>query len=439
MIDFMQVELPELAVIEAGARRMTRFRWVMLALIFFGTTINFMDRLVIAILAPDLQRTYAISDAQYGYIGSAFGLAYALGQLVSGGILDRIGTRLGYALALGGWSVFAMLTSLGRGALSFAVFRALLGVSESPAFPAAAKTCAEWFPRRERAFAFGFVNAGTNLAAIVTPLLVPWLALNFGWQSAFIVTGAMGFVLLCFWWPIYRPPSQHPRVSEAELALIHSDPPEPAARVPWTQVLAHRQAWVFAAGKFLTDAMWWFFMTWLPKFFSAPPYNLTLAKIGPPLVVIYLMADIGSIGGGWLSSAMIRRGSTVNRARKTALFVSALLAVPILFASNVTSLWTAVLIMGLATAAHQGFSSNLYTLCSDLFPRRAVASVAGLGGAFGWIGASIFQAFTGNWVQYTHNYYGPFLCAGFAYLLAFVVIHLLSPTLAPARIDEPTQ
>jgi ACS family hexuronate transporter-like MFS transporter len=412
------------------------FRWVILALICAGTTINYIDRLVIAILAPDLQKLYHITDAQYGYIGSAFSIAYALGQLGCGWLLDGIGTRIGYALAVAAWSISAMLTALGRGALSFSLLRATLGVCESPGYPAAAKVCAEWFPRRQRAFAFGFVNAGCNMAAIIAALLVPWLSLTFGWQWAFIGTGALGLLLLAGWIPLYKSPQEHPLVSVTELALIQSDPPETTIRLTWRQTLRYRQSWVFVAGKFLTDAMWWFYITWVPKFLSSPPYNLGLVKIGLPLIAIYLMADLGSIGGGWLSSALIHRGISVNRARKTAMLLAALLALPMMILPSVTSLWTAVLILGLATAGHQGYSSNNYTICSDLFPKSMIGAIAGLGGTFGYIGASLFQAFTGNWVQYTHNYYGPFICASVAYLISVAAIHLVSPRLTPVTIVE---
>lgn len=500
--------------------RMTNFRWVILGLVFLGTTINYVDRLVMAILVPTLQRDFAITDAQYGYIGSVFGLSYAFGQLISGGILDKIGTRMGYALALTGWSICAMLTSFGRGALSFGVFRAMLGFTESPAFPAAAKSCAEWFPKRQRAFAFGFVNAGTNMGAILAPVVVPWLTHRWGWQSAFIVTGALGFVVLALWLPLYRKPEEHPHISWAELEFIHSDPPEPQGKLipgvldlkpfrfsgrisratamgifaalgllaigvgpqlgivvketwgmpigqyvglatavvgvglflwiavatlvkmsnraesaPQTNLVGYRKAWVFAAGKFITDPMWWFYMTWLPKFLY-DKYQLDLKTIGLPLVTIYVMSDIGSVAGGWLSSSLMRRGFTVNAARKIAFFITALFVLPILLAQQVDNLWVAVILLGLATAGHQGFSSNLYTLCSDMFPKRAVASVAGFGGTFGWIGASIFQTFVGLWVFHFHNYWGPFIVAGLAYLLAFVVIHILAPRIEPAVIDD---
>lgn len=418
----------------SSSRPATHFRWVILALFFFGTTVNYLDRMVMGILAPDLQKAYAITDAQYGYIQSAFALAYAFGQLGSGNMLDRVGIRVGYAVALAAWSVASILHVLARGPWSFGFMRALLGVSESPNFPAAAKMVAEWFPRRERAFAFGFINAGTNMGAILAPAMVPWIAQRWGWQWAFAGTGAIGLIWLFFWIPLYKKPSEHPRVSSSELAHIQSDPAEPETKIPWIRLLGYRQAWAFAIGKFLTDSMWWYYMTWVPKFLNKQ-HGLDLLHIGLPLVVIYLISDVGSISGGWLSSAMIKRGSTVNRARKTALFVCSLGVMPIILVQNVSELWMAVLILGLATASHQGFSSNLYTLVSDMFPKRAVASVAGLGGTCGYFGASMFQVFVGHMVETQKNYFVPMLCAGLAYLIAFFIIHAMAPRLAPARFE----
>lgn len=414
----------------------SRFRWVILGLVFFATTVNYLDRLVMGILAPDLQKLFSISDVQYGYIQSAFALSYAFGQLISGGVLDRIGVRIGFTLALLAWSGASIGHALARGAWSFGLMRGLLGFAESPNFPAATKTLSEWFPRRERAFAFGFVNAGTNMGAILAPAVVPWLATTYGWQWAFIGTGAFGLIWLIFWLPIYRSPAEHPRVSEEELRYIQSDPPEPQEKIPWARLFTYREAWAFALGKFLTDSMWWFYMTWFPKFLNQQ-HGLNLLSIGLPLVVIYLMADLGSIAGGWISSAMIRRGATVNRARKTALFLCALGVLPVLAAQSISQLWLAVLVLGLATASHQGFSSNLYTLVSDMFPRSSVASVAGLGGTAGYFGASLFQVFVGHMVQGSGNYLVPFLCAAFAYLVACLVIHLLAPRIvAPAHAGK---
>jgi ACS family hexuronate transporter-like MFS transporter len=413
---------------------MTRFRWVILGLLFFGTTVNYVDRLVMGILAPDLQSLYAITNVQYGYIQSAFALSYAFGQLAAGGWLDRIGTRIGYGIALACWSVSSALHAVARGPWSFGIVRGLLGVSESPAYPAAAKTVAEWFPRKERALAFGFVNAGGNMGAIVAPAVVPWLALNYGWEWAFIGTGTLGLLCLLAWVPIYRSPRLHPRVSEAELAHIESDPPDPPRRVAWVRLLTHRQAWAFAVGKFLTDSMWWFYMTWIPKFLHDRE-GLDLIHIGIPLVAIYVMADIGSVAGGFLSSVLIARGVSVNRARKAAMLLCAIGVLPMMGVQAVSSLWPAVLILGLATASHQGFSSNLYTLVSDMFPRGAVASVAGMGGTCGYIGASIFQVFVGYIVVGSHpNYVIPFAVASLAYLVALGAIQVLAPRLAPAAV-----
>ena len=419
----------------ARSGRATRFRWVILGLIFFATTINYLDRMVMGILAPDLQKLYAITDVQYGYIQSAFALSYAFGQLICGGLLDLIGVKLGFAVALAGWSLASIAHAFARGPWGFGFARAFLGISESPNFPAATKTLSEWFPKRERAFAFGFVNAGTNMGAILAPLVVPWLTVTYGWQWAFVGTGAVGLFWLFFWIPLYKSPQNHPRVSAAELAHIQSDPPETAMRLPWIRLFTYKEAWAFAIGKFLTDSMWWFFMTWFPKFLNTQ-HGLNLLQIGLPLVVIYLMADAGSIAGGWLSSSLIKRNYTVNRARKTALLVCAVGVLPIMVSQNVTDLWTGVLILGLATAAHQGFSSNLYTLVSDMFPKRSVASVAGFGGTAGYVGASIFQVFVGYMVQKAGNYTAPFIVAGCAYLVAFVVIQMLVPTIKPAMVKS---
>lgn len=411
--------------------RRTRYRWIILALVFFATTINYLDRMVMGILAPDLQKLYAITDVQYGYIQSAFALSYAFGQLVCGGLIDLIGVKLGFAIALTAWSVASMAHAFARGPWGFGIARGFLGLAESPNFPAATKTLSEWFPKRERAFAFGFVNAGTNMGALLAPVVVPWLAVTYGWQWAFIGTGAVGLLWLLFWLPLYKSPREHPKVSPAELAHICSDPPEPEVKIPWLKLFTYREAWAFAIGKFLTDSMWWFFMAWFPKFLNTQ-HGLNLLQIGLPLVVIYLMADAGSIFGGWLSSAMIKRGASVNRARKMALFVCALGVMPIMFSQDIKNLWAGVLILGLATAAHQGFSSNLYTLVSDMFPKGSVASVAGFGGTCGYIGASLFQVFVGYMVQDAGNYLVPFICAGSAYVIAFGVIHLLAPKIATA-------
>ena len=420
------------------------FRWVVLTLVFFAITINYIDRMVMGILAPDLRERFQISNTAYGYITSAFGLSYALGQMVSGRWLDWIGVRIGYAIALAAWCVASMLHAIPRSAFGFGVARAFLGVTESPAYPAAVKTLAEWFPKRERAFAMGFANAGANVGAILAPIMVPWLASRFGWQWAFIVTGAIGLVWLAFWIPIYRKPEEHPSVSLSELAYIHSDPPEPTGKIRWIQLATTKQAWGFIIGKFLTDPVWSFYLFWLPLFLK-DRHGVNVSGVALPLIVIYLMADVGSIAGGWLSSTLIKRGWSVNAARKLTLLVCALCVVPAAFVSVVHSMWTAVFIVGVALSAHQGFSSNLYTLVSDTFPKRAVGSVAGMGGTFGYIGYTLFGVLTGWILDLTKrntgqpNYLPVFIICGSAYLVAFLVIHLLMPRLEPAKVGDEAE
>ncbi len=363
-------------------------------------------------------------------------MSYAFGQSASGSWLDRVGTRLGYALSLACWSVSSMLHALMRGPWGFGFARAILGLSESPNYPAVVKTIAEWFPRRERALAMGFVNGGSNIGAIIGPIVVPWLAIHWGWQWAFIGTGLMGSIWLLFWIPIYRRPEEHPKVSAIELAHINSDPPEPKTHIPWVTLLGYRQTWAFALAKMLTDPIWWFYMTWLPKFLNST-YKVDLIHIGLPLVIIFVMASVGSVAGGWMSSAMIHAGWSVNYARKLAMLISAALVVPIIGAANVSSLWSSVLLLGLATAAHQSFSSNLYTLVSDMFPKRACGSVSGLGGTFGYLGATLYSTLTGFILVWSgQKYWILFLVAGSAYLLAFLCVQILAPRLEPALVDD---
>ena len=424
---------------EASATtRVGNTRWVVCALLFFATTINYVDRQVLGILAPDLQRSIGWSEAQYGYIVTAFQAAYAIGLLVSGRLLDRMGTRLGYALAIVLWSVAAMGHALARSALGFGFWRFLLGLGESANFPAAIKTVAEWFPKKERAFATGIFNAGTNVGAVIAPAVVPFIALNYSWPWAFVLTGAIGFLWLVVWWVFYRPPEAHPRLSRAEFAYIRSDVEEPARRVPWLKLAQYRQTWAFALGKFMTDPIWWFYLYWLGKFLNEK-HGLTLAKLGPPLIVIYLIADVGSIGGGWLSSFLIKRGWPINAARKTTMLVCALCVVPVVFATRVESLWTAVALIGLAASAHQGWSANMFTLASDMFPRHAVGSVVGFGGMAGAVGGMFIATAVGQLLQVTGSYVPVFILAGAAYLLALALIHLLVPTLAPAPLEEASR
>src|SRR3954468_23532440 len=311
-------------------------RWVICALLFFATTINYVDRGVLGVLEPSLQKEIQWTATQYGDINAAFTAAYAIGFLIIGRLIDQVGTRRGYAIALVVWSLAAASHALARTPFGFGVARFFLGLGEAGNFPSAIKTTAEWFPRSERAFATGIFNAGSNIGAVLAPLIVPVLAARWGWQSAFIITGLLGIVWVAFWLPLYDRPERHPRVSPAELKWIQSDPPEASTPIPWLQLLPHRQTWAFAAGKFLTDPIWWFYLFWAAKFLS-DKFGVDLKAIGPPLIVIYLLADIGSVGGGWVSSWLLKRGWTPNAARKTALLACALGVVPVAAAPVVSN------------------------------------------------------------------------------------------------------
>ncbi len=409
------------------------FRWVICGLLFFGVTKNYMDRQVLSVLKTTLQHDLSWNDIDYGNLVIAFQAAYAVGLLIMGRLIDRLGTRLGYALAMAFWSLASMAHAIGSSLLSFTIARAALGLGESGVFPASVKTVAEWFPKKERALATGIFNSGTNIGAILAPLFVPWITIHLGWRAAFLITGALGFAWLALWLLLYRKPEDHSRCSPAELAYIQSDSSEQTGKIKWARLLFYRQTWTFALAKFLTDPIWWFYLFWVPDFLQRR-HGLKLTSIGLPILVIYLIADIGSVGGGWLSSFLIKRGVSVNVSRKTAMLISALCVIPIGYAYRVSSLWSAVLLIGLAASGHQGFSANLFTLSSDLFPSRAVASIVGIGGMAGAIGGMLIAEIVGHVLQWTGSYMIPFFIAASAYPVALLLIHLLSPRLAPAQI-----
>jgi len=418
----------------AVAERVGGVRWTICALLFAASTINYIDRQVLGILAPDLQNQIGWNEAQYGYIVAAFQTAYAIGFAVAGRLMDRLGTKIGYALAVGVWSVAAMAHGLATSAFTFGAARFGLGLGESGNFPAAVKTTAEWFPRHERAFATGLFNSGTNIGAIVAPLTVPWIALTLGWRWAFVFTGALGFIWLALWLRYYERPETHPRVTARELRHIFSDHEDTGRNISWGTLIGHRQTWAVMIGKFCTDPIWWFYLFWLPKFLH-DTYGLTLSTVGAPLVAIYLISDVGSIAGGWLSSMLIARGWSVNAGRKTAMLTCALLVTPIATASTASSLWWSVGLIGLAAAAHQGFSANMFTLASDMFPRAAVGSIVGLAGMSGAIGGMLIAAGVGLLLQFTGSYIPVFVMAASSYLVALALIHVLAPRLEPARLD----
>lgn len=410
-------------------------RWIICALLFFATTINYVDRAVLGVLAPTLRTEIGWSDQEYGNISAAFTLAYALGFLFAGGFIDKVGTRVGYALYLLVWSLAAAGHALAGSVGGFIVARFALGLGESGNFPAAIKTVAEWFPKRERALATGIFNAGSNVGAILAPAVVPWLTLRFGWQAAFVVTGLAGLLWLAWWWPAYRRPREHAGVSAAELAHIESDPVDPPVKISWARLLEHQQTWAFAVGKLLTDSVWWFYLFWFPLF-MADTFKVDIKGIGLPMITVYLLADVGSVAGGWFSSSLLGRGWTPNAARKTAMLACAIAVVPVALAPTVGDKWAAVLLVGLATAAHQGFSANLFTLASDMFPRKAVASVVGIGGFAGAMGGFCMNLGAGWLKQHTGSYVLMFVLAGFAYLTALLVIHLLVPKLKPIELES---
>lgn len=418
----------------AAPRPSGRLRWTICSLLFFATTINYIDRQMISVLKPTLQAEFGWSEMVYADIVFWFQAAYALGYFIFGRLMDRLGARFGYSLAATIWGLAAMGTGFARSAADFMIARAVLGLGESGNFPAGIKAVAEWFPKKERAFAIGIFNAGANVGAILTPLIAPILVYNYGWQTAFYVTGAIVFVWLAAWIGLYRRPREHPRITADELAHIESDAPDTQGRTPWLKLLRYRQTWAYAIGKFMTDPIWWMFLFWLPDFFSKQ-YGLDLKTFGPPLVAIYIISDLGSIAGGWLSSKLIKRGWSVNAGRKTAMLVCALCVPPVFLSLYADNLWAAVAIIGLATAAHQGWSANLYTLPSDLFPRRAVGSIVGIGGTLGAIGGMFMAKFAGWVLETTGSYMPMFILAGSVYLIALAIIHLLTPRLEEAKLD----
>jgi len=397
------------------------FRWVVCGLLFFATTINYVDRQVIGILAVPLQRELGWSESGYGWIIGAFQAGYAVGMLLCGRLIDRVGTRVGYALGIGVWSVAAAAHGLLSSVFGFGVARCALGVGEASNFPAAVKTIAEWFPKRERAFATGLFNSGSNIGAVLAPLVVPFIALRWGWRWAFFLTGALGFIWLALWLLLYRKPGPQAAIEKGLEANGNEDNSERIS-VPWSNLLAMRETWALGLARFATDPIWWFYLYWLPKFLKAQ-HGVVLDKLGPPLVAIYLAADVGSIAGGYLSSALMRRGWHSLKARKTAMLVSAVCVTPMIFAAKISGLWQAVALVGLAAAAHQGWSCNLYTIVSDMYPQRAVASMIGLCGFFGSVGGILFSVSTGLILQRTGLYSPMFFMCGVAYLVGLAIIH----------------
>jgi len=414
-----------------------RYRWLVICTLLFAvTTINYMDRQVIGILKPHLQKDLGWSEIDYSNIVFFFTLAYAIGYPLAGRLMDKVGVRLGLAGAVSFWSLAIGIHGLLSSVLGFSFARFSLGLAEGANFPAAIKAVSEWFPKRERALATGIFNSGANVGALLTPIVVPYITVKFGWQSSFYVLGVIGLLWVPFWLWLYRNPKEHPKVSEAELRLIQSDPADlPAPKIPWLKLFTYRPVWAFVAGMFITAPIWWFYLYWVPDFFNKQ-HGLNLLELGPPIFVIYLMTGFGSIGGGWLSSWLIKRGWTVNAARKTAFLVCALCVVPVFAVCKVTNLWVAVGLIGLAAAAHSGFAANLFTLVSDTMPRECISSVVGIGGMAGSIGGMLIAKVAGYVLEWTGSYQPMFIIASSAYLIALAVIQILVPHLRPAEAGD---
>lgn len=425
------------------------YRWLILSLIFFATTINYLDRQVISLLKDDyLEKVFQWTESDYANIVIAFQLAYAVGMLGMGWFIDRIGTKMGYAISLAIWSLAAVGHALARSTTGFMAARGILGISEAGNFPAAVKTVAEWFPKKERALATGIFNSGTNIGAIIAPLSVPLIAMHLGWQWAFILTGGIGLLWLVFWFAIYEIPQKHGGLKKAEFDYIHRDKDETLPNEPtsvnqsWFKLLTFRQTWAFLVGKFLTDPVWWFYLFWLPSFLNKQ-YGLTRTHLALPIAVVYSITTIGSIFGGWLSGFLINAGWPVYRARRLAMLVFALFALPVVSAQALGqySYWYAVLIVGLATAGHQAWAANLFTTVSDMFPKKFVASVIGIGSMAGCITGMLMSKLAGFILDHYKSsnaietgYFVMFLICGSAYLFAWVIFNLLAPQMKRAVI-----
>lgn len=425
------------------------YRWTICALVFFATTVNYLDRSVISLLKGDLSKELGWTDADYADIEVAFKFAYAFGMVFAGRLIDKLGTKIGYFLATFLWSIAAVAHAFVSSTLGFIWVRGALGVTESGNFPVAIKAIAEWFPKKERALATGIFNSGTNVGAIITPLSVPFIAVAWGWQWAFIITGSFGIIWLILWVTMYNSPDKHPRVSKEELAYIRSDsvetsqPEETGPRISWGKLLTYRQTWAFALGKFLTDPVWWFYLFWLPDFLTSQ-YGLTGTQLSLPVAIVFTISTAGSVFGGWLPLKFINGGWEVFKARKTSMLLYAIAVSPIVFAQLLGSynMWFAVLVIGLATSAHQSWSANIFTTVSDMFPKRAVGSVVGIGGMFGGLGGILLTALVQrNMFVYYRSigqietaYYIMFFICGGAYLIAWTLMHFLVPKFDPIKV-----
>ncbi len=414
--------------------RVGNIRWTICAMLFVATTINYMDRQVISILKPTLQHSIGLSEMGYGNVVAAFQVSYAIGLLVAGRLIDRVGSRLGYSIIMGLWSLAALGHALVSTVLGFGVARVLLGLGESGNFPAAVKTVADWFPRRERSLATGIFNSGATAGAIMGPLTIPWITIHYGWHAAFLFTGLLGIPWIFWWFHNYRKPSDHPTLSGAELRHIYEEAAEQMGpNIPWSKLLGYRQTWGITIAKGLTDPIWWFYLFWIPSFLDSK-FHVDLSHLGAPIIVVYTVSTIGGILGGWLPALFEKLGMHGSRSRYGAMFVCACFSLPMFFAGHVASMWVAVGLLSLAAAGHQGWSANLYTTASDVFPSSAVGSVIGIAGMAGSVGGTLLSLEAGHILQLTHSYNSLFILAGSVYMLAFVCLQVFAPGLRRANL-----
>jgi ACS family hexuronate transporter-like MFS transporter len=415
---------------------MTSIRWIILTLLFFATTINYIDRQVIGLLKPYIEKDLGWTEADYGYIVAAFQLAYAVGLLVSGRLLDKFGIRWGYTIAIFIWSLAAIMHAAVRSLFGFASARFALGVSESANFPACIKTVAEWFPVKDRALVTGIFNSGSSIGAITAPVIVTFVTLTFGWKWAFIVTGALGFIWIAFWLIFYDVPQKHRKVNQAELDYVLQDERKSNDHpVRWSTLLKYRQTYGICLSRLTTDWVWWFFLFWAPDFLKKSQ-NVDLQQSVLPLVLIYTLAGIGGIAGGAISSWFIQANRSVDYARKTAILISAILVMPLLLVTQVQNVWIAAGIIGLAAAAHSGFASNIFTITSDIYPKKAVATMVGMSGFAGAVGGAFSATFVGLILQWTHQYFIVFACASAMYLLTWGILKVFVPKIEPITLTE---
>ncbi len=412
-----------------------KIRWQILTLLFFATTINYIDRQVIGLLKPTIEGDLGWSEADYGFIVTAFQIAYAIGLITTGRLLDKYGTRIGYLWAIVVWSIAGMAHAAARSVTSFAIFRFMLGIGESANFPAAVKSVAEWFPKKERAFATGLFNSGSTVGAILGPIIVSGITVAFGWQWAFIITGALGFIWVIFWLAFYHAPGSHPKISKEELEYIHQDKEEKNddESIRWIELFKYKQTIGICSTRFISDWVWWFFLFWIPDFLSKT-HGINIKEVVLPVIIIYAVSSIGGIGGGWISSNFIKRGKSIDYARKVTILMCALIILPVMFVSLVSNLWVAVALISLAAAGHQGWASNIFTIVSDIYPKNAVGSMMGLSGFMGAIGGALSASFVGILLESTGSYFLIFLVASSVYLLNWIILKISIKKIEPLKI-----